>query len=78
MHCAVISPDNRFVLACNLGEDAIEIFRIHPGAARPMEAPVRLRRGLDRGLAILRSIRMVCGCTAFMSLTARLICMTGT
>lgn len=42
MHCAVISPDNRFVLACNLGEDAIEIFRIHPGAARPMEAPVRV------------------------------------
>jgi 6-phosphogluconolactonase len=41
MHCAVISPDNRFVLACNLGEDAIEVFRIHPGAARPMEAPVR-------------------------------------
>jgi 6-phosphogluconolactonase len=41
MHCAVISPDNRFVLACNLGEDAIEIFRIHPGATRPMEAPVR-------------------------------------
>ncbi|MGA8939227.1 MAG: beta-propeller fold lactonase family protein, partial [Acidobacteriaceae bacterium] len=27
MHCAVISPDNRFVLACNLGEDAMEIFR---------------------------------------------------
>ena len=42
MHCAVISPDNRFVLACNLGEDAIEIFRIHPGAARPIEAPVRV------------------------------------
>lgn len=42
MHCAVISPDNRFVLACNLGEDAMEIFRIHPGAATPMEAPVRV------------------------------------
>jgi 6-phosphogluconolactonase len=42
MHCAVISPDNRFVLACNLGEDAIEIFRIHPGSANPMEAPVRI------------------------------------
>jgi len=42
MHCAVISPDNRFVLACNLGEDAIEIFRIHPGAAKPIEAPVRI------------------------------------
>ncbi len=42
LHCAVLSPDNRFVLACNLGEDAIEIFRIHPGAAKPMEAPVRI------------------------------------
>ena len=41
MHCAVVSPDNRFVLGCNLGDDAIEIFRIHPGAATPMEAPVR-------------------------------------
>jgi 6-phosphogluconolactonase len=41
MHCAVISPDNRFVLACNLGDDAIEVFRIDPGAANPMEAPVR-------------------------------------
>jgi 6-phosphogluconolactonase len=42
MHCAVLSPDNRFVLACNLGEDAIEIFRIHPGTATPTEAPVRI------------------------------------
>jgi 6-phosphogluconolactonase len=42
MHCAVVSPDNRFVLACNLGEDAIEIFAIHPGTVRPMEAPVRV------------------------------------
>lgn len=42
LHCAVISPDNRFVLACNLGEDAMEIFRIHPGAANPMEAPRRI------------------------------------
>jgi len=42
MHCAVVSPDNRFVLACNLGDDAIEIFRIHPGTAHPIEAPVRI------------------------------------
>lgn len=42
LHCAVISPDNRFVLACNLGEDAIEIFRIHPGAEHPMEVPLRV------------------------------------
>ena len=42
MHCATISPDNRLVLACNLGEDAIEIFRIHPGAAQPTEVPVKV------------------------------------
>ena len=42
MHCATVSPDNRFVLVCNLGEDAIEIFRIHPGAAEPTEVPVRI------------------------------------
>jgi 6-phosphogluconolactonase len=49
MHCAVISPDARFVLACNLGEDAIEIFRIHPGGAKPMEAPVRIAARVGSG-----------------------------
>jgi 6-phosphogluconolactonase len=42
MHCATVSPDNRFVLACNLGEDAIEIFPIHPRAASSVEAPTRV------------------------------------
>jgi 6-phosphogluconolactonase len=42
IHCATVSPDNRFVLACNLGEDAIEIFPIHPNAASPIEAPTRI------------------------------------
>jgi 6-phosphogluconolactonase len=49
MHCAVISPDNRFVLACNLGEDAIEIFHIHPGAAGPLEVPVRIEARAGSG-----------------------------
>jgi 6-phosphogluconolactonase len=30
MHCAVVSPDNRFVLACDLGGDGIEIFPFTP------------------------------------------------
>ena len=30
MHCAVVSPDNRYLLCCNLGEDAIEVFHIDP------------------------------------------------
>jgi 6-phosphogluconolactonase len=42
IHSAAVSPDNRFVLACNLGEDAIEVFPIHPTAPRPVEAPIRV------------------------------------
>ena len=42
LHCATVSPDNRFVLACNLGEDAIEIFPIHPKASSPIDAPTRV------------------------------------
>jgi 6-phosphogluconolactonase len=46
MHCATLSPDNRFVLACNLGEDAIEIFPLDLAAAArqqpPLEAPLRV------------------------------------
>jgi 6-phosphogluconolactonase len=43
IHCATISPDNRFVLACNLGEDAIEIFPIRAGRQPIMiEAPTRV------------------------------------
>ena len=29
-HCATISPDNRFLLVCDLGTDHISIFQIHP------------------------------------------------
>jgi 6-phosphogluconolactonase len=29
-HCTTISPDNRFVLVCDLGTDHITIFQIHP------------------------------------------------
>jgi 6-phosphogluconolactonase len=36
MHCATVSPANDFVLACNLGNDAIEVFPIHPGAENPL------------------------------------------
>lgn len=30
LHCATVSPDNRFVLACDLGDDAILAFPINP------------------------------------------------
>ena len=42
LHCAVLSPDNRFVLACDLGDDALLVFPIHPGAASPLGGPVRV------------------------------------
>lgn len=47
LHCAVVSPDNRSVLACDLGDDAILVFPIHPSAAQPLGSPTRLaaRRG---------------------------------
>jgi 6-phosphogluconolactonase len=35
MHCAVISPDNHFVLACDLGDDAIHVIPISPGHPAP-------------------------------------------
>ena len=43
MHCTVVSPDNRYVLACNLGEDAIEVFPMTPGAisSEVLGAPTR-------------------------------------
>jgi len=42
LHCAVVSPNNDFVLACNLGEDAIEVFPIAPGTAKPLGTPMRV------------------------------------
>jgi 6-phosphogluconolactonase len=40
LHCAVISPLNDFVLACDLGNDSIEVFPIHPEAlGRPSGLP---------------------------------------
>jgi 6-phosphogluconolactonase len=31
LHCAVVAPDNKYLLVCNLGEDAIEVIPINPG-----------------------------------------------
>ncbi len=36
IHCATVSPDNRFVLACDLGDDAILAFPINPGQSAPL------------------------------------------
>lgn len=42
IHCANISPDNRFVLACDLGDDAIEVFPITPHSKHPLGKPTRV------------------------------------
>ena len=42
LHCAVLSPDQRYVLACNLGGDTILVFPIHPGAQLPLGTPTRI------------------------------------
>ena len=42
LHCATISPDNRSVLACDLGDDAILIFPLNPHAGQPLGKPVRV------------------------------------
>jgi 6-phosphogluconolactonase len=42
LHCAVIAPDNKYVLACNLGEDAIEVFPISPRSSNPLGTPMRV------------------------------------
>ncbi len=41
-HCAVLSPDNRFVLACDLGEDDLLIFPLTPNAERSFGDPLRV------------------------------------
>ena len=49
LHCATVSPDNRFVLVCNLGEDAIEVLRVDPIKsklfAEPVSVPARAGSG---------------------------------
>lgn len=36
LHCVTISPDNHFVLSCDLGDDAILAFPLAPGSAKPL------------------------------------------
>ena len=49
LHCVVLSPDNRFVLACDLGDDAILAFPIRPGSTPPLGPPQRLPARLGSG-----------------------------
>jgi len=47
IHCATVAPDGYFVLACDLGNDSILVFPIHPeplspGATSPLGTPIRV------------------------------------
>jgi 6-phosphogluconolactonase len=42
LHCATFAPDNKYVLACNLGEDTIEVFPISPRSSDPLGVPARV------------------------------------
>ena len=41
LHCSVVSPDNHYLLVCNLGEDAIEVFPLMAGEKPPIGDSVR-------------------------------------
>ena len=42
IHCVVVSPDNGFLLACDLGSDAILVFPILPESGAPLGPPMRV------------------------------------
>ncbi len=42
LHSATVSPDNRFVLACDLADDGILVIPIHPDGREPLGEAVRV------------------------------------
>jgi 6-phosphogluconolactonase len=42
IHCATISPGNKYVLACDLGDDVILVFPVGPGNGDYVRVPVRV------------------------------------
>jgi 6-phosphogluconolactonase len=42
LHSATLAPDNKYVLVCNLGEDAIEVFPITSHGDDPLGRPTRV------------------------------------
>jgi len=49
IHCAVVSPHNDFVLACDLGDDAIEVFPIALGQKALYGGPTRVKARAGSG-----------------------------
>ncbi len=42
LHCATVSPDNRAVLACDLGDDAVLVFPLNPPSGHAIGTPLRV------------------------------------
>jgi 6-phosphogluconolactonase len=42
IHCATIDPSNKYVLACDLGDDVILVFPVGPGAGDYVRVPIRV------------------------------------
>ncbi len=42
IHCATIAPGDKYVLACDLGDDVILIFPVTPGAGDSVRVPIRV------------------------------------
>ena len=49
IHCATVAPGNRYVLACDLGDDVILVFPIGPGAGDYVRVPVRVQARAGSG-----------------------------
>ena len=49
IHCATLSPDGHYVLACDLGDDGILCFPLQPDSAQPVGTPLRLRARAGSG-----------------------------
>jgi 6-phosphogluconolactonase len=43
IHCATIAPGNRYVLACDLGDDVILVFPVGPGVGDYVRVPIRVQ-----------------------------------
>ena len=49
LHCATLSPDNRFVLSCDLGDDTMLVFPIYPRAMQPLGQVIRIPAAAGAG-----------------------------
>ncbi len=45
MHCAAVSPNNRFLVACDLGDDAIQVFPLGSLLSNPVRVAARAGSG---------------------------------